>query len=350
MTMPERKPLVGLCPIGKFVFSNQDALRQKAALQERLRQWEIPFVDLEGVLEDGLVKDQKQVPRVVDHLRRAGAECLFLPHCNFGTEGAAGMIAAQLGLPTLLWGPRDEAPLPDGTRLRDTLCGLLASSKVLHKLGVRFSYIGNCGVDEPALREGVDRFCRAVRVADVLRNGARVALIGQRIDFFWSTIVNESELLERFKIELVPVDMVEFIAAAKDRAARGGERLCARGGRAAQAVRHRGLRRRPATDQHPGRARPDAGRRCGHGRTGARRAGLHVAGGRDGRVLLLRRQHGGRDGAAGARVATSTGRSAACCCGAPRSSPRPSTRPSSPSAIRTMTTPSSSGTPARRSP
>ena len=134
MGMRERKPLLGLCPIGKFVFSNADAVRYKNLLQQRLAEWSVRTVDLEGVLEDGLVKDQSHVDVAVEHFRRAGVDALFMPHCNFGTEGAVGMIAKRLGVPTLLWGPRDEAPLPDGTRLRDTLCGLFASSKVLHKL------------------------------------------------------------------------------------------------------------------------------------------------------------------------------------------------------------------------
>ena len=219
--MKEGKPLLGLCPIGKFVFSNEDAVRQKEALQRKLGEWGVGFVDLEGVLEDGLVKDQKHVEPAVAHLQAAGVDCVFLPHCNFGTEGAAGMIAKRLGLPTLLWGPRDEAPLPDGTRLRDSLCGLLASSKVLHKLGVPFTYIENCRIGDPQLREGVDRFLRAVSVADVFRRGARIGHIGQRIDFFWTTIVNESELLERFHIQVLPLDMVEFVHAAKGRAAEG---------------------------------------------------------------------------------------------------------------------------------
>jgi L-fucose isomerase-like protein len=211
-------PLLGLCPIGKFVFSNEDAVRFKRAIQIKLGEWGHPFVDLDTVLEDGLVKDQGHVDAAVAHFRDAGIKALFMPHCNFGTEGAVGMIAKKLGVPVLLWGPRDEAPLPDGTRLRDTLCGLFASSKVLHKLGVPFTYIENCRIDEPALRQGVDTFLRAANVADALRGGIRVGLIGQRIDFFWSTIVNESELLQRFAIEVLPFDMVTFIADARQRA------------------------------------------------------------------------------------------------------------------------------------
>ncbi|MCG3146742.1 MAG: hypothetical protein PCFJNLEI_00176 [Verrucomicrobiae bacterium] len=214
-----KKTRLGLCPIGKFVFSHEDALRQKTALQAKLREWQVEFVDLEYVLPDGLVRDQAHVAPVVEHFRKQAIDALFMPHCNFGTEGAVGMIGRKLGVPTLVWGPRDEAPLPDGTRLRDTLCGMFASTKVLKKLGVPFTYIENCRLDEPALRSGVDMFLRAANAANALRRGMRIGLIGQRIDFFWSTISNESELLERFNVEVLPVDMVTFIENARQRVA-----------------------------------------------------------------------------------------------------------------------------------
>jgi L-fucose isomerase-like protein len=83
---------------------------------------------------------------------------------------------------------------------------------------VRFTYIENCRLDDPALTEGIDTFIRAVSVANVFRRGIRIGHIGQRIDFFWSTIVNEGELLRRFNIEVLPIDMVEFVRAAKARA------------------------------------------------------------------------------------------------------------------------------------
>lgn len=214
------KPLLGLCPIGKFVFSHDEAIRQKIALQNRLRKMHVPFVDLDKTLPDGLVREQTHVAAAVDHFRRAGVRCLFLPHCNFGTEGAAAMIARELDLPTLLWGPRDEAPQPDGTRLRDTLCGLLATSKVLRRLGVRFSYIPNVPVEDQTLAEGIDRFLRAVAVAEVFTGGVRIGHLGQRIDFFWTTIINEGELLERFGMEILPIDMPETLRKIDNQAAR----------------------------------------------------------------------------------------------------------------------------------
>jgi L-fucose isomerase-like protein len=218
------KPLLGLCPIGKFVFSNEDAVKYKKKLQALLGEWNVNFVDLEGVLEDGLVKDQTHVSAVVEHFREARIDGLFMPHCNFGTEGAIGMIAKKLGVPVLLWGPRDAAPLPDGTRLRDSLCGLFASSKVLHKLGAKYSYIENCAIDDPKLEQGVDTFLRAVNCASTFSKGIRIGHIGQRIDFFWTTIINESELLERFNVQILPIDMATFITDVHSRVKSHGSR------------------------------------------------------------------------------------------------------------------------------
>ncbi len=218
--MTHEKPLLGLAPIGKFVFSHEDAMRYKAKTEALLHRLGIRFVNLDGILPDGMVRDQKHVEPVTAYLKRQGVDALFMPHCNFGTEGACGMIAKHMNVPTLLWGPRDEAPLPDGTRLRDTLCGLFASSKVLHKLGVPFSYIENCRMDDPKLESGIRDFMGAANVAKGLRN-MRIGMIGKRIDFFWTCIINESELLERFGIQIQPLDMIAVIKAVKARAARG---------------------------------------------------------------------------------------------------------------------------------
>jgi L-fucose isomerase-like protein len=215
--VPIRKqPVLGFCPIGKFVFSHEDALRFKGMLRERLDRWQIRYVDLEAVLPDGMVRDQKHVAAVVRHFQAQGIDALFIPHCNFGTEGAAAMIAKLCGVPTLLWGPRDDAPLADGSRLRDSLCGMMATSGVLNTLRVPFTYINNCHIDDDQFRQGLERFVRAAGVVKTVKS-MKIGQIGQRIDFFWSTIVNEAELLERFGIQILPIDAVNLIRTIRER-------------------------------------------------------------------------------------------------------------------------------------
>lgn len=236
-----RQPLLGVCPIGKFVFSHEDAMRWKQRLQTALREWGVNYVDLDGVLEDGMIRDHAHAAPAVAHFRKHDVDGLFMPHCNFGTEGAAGVIGRDVGAPLLLWGPRDEAPEPDGTRLRDSLCGTLATSKVLHKLGVPFSYIENCRMDDPPLESGLRNFIRSAHAAQALRRGMRVGHIGQRIDFFWTTIVNESELLERFRVEVLPIDMVLFIRDVRQRADAGVKVYAAEAARLRKTIEIEGL-------------------------------------------------------------------------------------------------------------
>ena len=75
--MASSKPLLGLCPIGKFVFSHKDALHWKRQLQASLRKWRIPYADLESVLPDGMVRQQAHVNVAVQHFQQAGVAALF---------------------------------------------------------------------------------------------------------------------------------------------------------------------------------------------------------------------------------------------------------------------------------
>ena len=217
--MKKEPTLLGVCPIGKFVFSHEDALRQKKSILAKLDQLNINYCTIDGIIPDGMVRDQKHVEAVVEHFKQRNIDGLFVPHCNFGTEGAVGMIAKKLGVPLLLWGPRDEAPLGDGSRLRDSLCGMFASSKVIHKLGVPFTYIENCRVDDHQFAKGIQLFTSASSVVKAMRS-MRIGQFGVRVDFFWTTIDNESELLQRFGIEVLPFDMADFLKAVKVRAAK----------------------------------------------------------------------------------------------------------------------------------
>jgi L-fucose isomerase-like protein len=208
---------LGFCPIGKFVFSHEDALVQKAKLENVLKVSGTSWIGIDEVLPDGIVRRQEDVEPVVRHFKTRGIDALFLPHCNFGTEGAAGMIALECGVPVLLWGPRDGAPLPDGSRLRDSLCGTFATSKVLHTLRVPFSYIVNSHPEDEIFTNGLDKFLRAARIVKSLRT-MRIGMVGQRIDFFWSTIASEADLLQRFGVQVQPIELALVIDRIKKRA------------------------------------------------------------------------------------------------------------------------------------
>ena len=47
----------------------------------------------------------------------------------------------------------------------------------------------------------------------------RIGQIGQRIDFFWSTIIDEADLLERFGVQVLPIDLLDLIRQVRSRTA-----------------------------------------------------------------------------------------------------------------------------------
>lgn len=205
---------LGYAPTRRSIFSAPDAVKYRGLISEKLRALRIPFVDMDDINDEGLLYDDDDLPKIVEKFRSANVKGLFVPHCNFGTEYMVARLAKELSVPVLLWGPLDERPEPDGTRLRDTQCGLFATGKVLRRYRVPFTYMTNCRIDDPVFERGVRDFLAVCNVVHTFRH-IRILQIGPRPFDFLSTMANEGELLERFNVQLAPIPIPELIAEIK---------------------------------------------------------------------------------------------------------------------------------------
>ena len=149
---------LGVAATRRNVFSSTEAVNFKNRILRDLRENDVEVVDLEWLNEEGLLYQTADVPAVQARFLHEGVDALFIPHCNFGCEAAVCQLSRALGVPVLLWGPRDDAPQPDGLRLRDSQCGLFATSAVLRNMGVPFTYLENSWIDHPERLEGVKRY------------------------------------------------------------------------------------------------------------------------------------------------------------------------------------------------
>jgi L-fucose isomerase-like protein len=208
---------LGYAPTRRFVFSAEDAYKYKVLIREKIESLglDMEIVDLEGLNSEGLLYDDHiQADQIIDRFKHEKVDAVFFPHCNFGTEDTVARVGKALGKPVLLWGPRDEAPLADGMRLRDTQCGLFASGKVLRRFNVPFTYITNSRVNDPVFERGFTNFVAAANVVKQFRS-LRILQIGPRPTSFWTMMCNEGELLERFGIEIHPITLVDIRLATK---------------------------------------------------------------------------------------------------------------------------------------
>ena len=205
---------LGVAPTRRFCFSVEDAHKYKKLVEDKLKEWNVDFVNIDSINREGLLINAGDSKKAAELFKKEKVDAVFSPHVNFGTEEVVAGMAKEAGKPFLLWGPRDESPLEGGVRLRDTQCGLFATSNVLRKYRVPFTYIVNSRVDSKLFERGFKNFLQAVNVVKHF-SGARIGQISTRPANFYTVIINEQELLSRWGIELVPITLLQVVNTIK---------------------------------------------------------------------------------------------------------------------------------------
>lgn len=199
---------LGVVATRRDIFSREDALLFKQKILDKLTELQVDYVDIDDINEEGLLFDEDDVENVVEKMKQHHIDALFFPHCNFGSEDLVAKVARRFDVPILLWGPKDEAPLADGSRLRDSQCGLFATGKILRRFQRKFTYLTSCRVDDMQFTNGIQRFLATANIVKQMR-GLTILQISTRPANFWTMMVNEGELLEKFDIRIHPVTLTE---------------------------------------------------------------------------------------------------------------------------------------------
>ncbi len=215
--MREKTIRLGYVPVMRDTFPAGPAAKLRDTVRERVERilsglTDVELITVDDKIKDGMLWDNADVPMLAAYFQEKKADALFFPHCNFGQEEPAAMLAKAVGASV---GPRD--PAPSGTqefRVYDTQCGLFATSKAFLRYGVVFTYLENCAPDSPILERGIDKFIRVAAVVKAMRH-MRVGQVGLRPRQFLSVKINESELLEKFGIEITPVWTDEITSAVQ---------------------------------------------------------------------------------------------------------------------------------------
>ena len=83
-------------------------------------------------------------------------------------------------------------------------------SRILQRNNIPFTYVETCHVEDDIFKAGFEKF---VSVACMVKNfrGMRIAQVGMRPKPFTSVIFNEGELMQKFGIRVIPVNMAVVI-------------------------------------------------------------------------------------------------------------------------------------------
>ncbi|MEA5013645.1 MAG: fucose isomerase [Candidatus Limiplasma sp.] len=170
----------------------------------------LSFVDLEGINPVAVMYNDADAEKVTQRFVAEKVDAVMIINCNFGNEEIAAVVARDVGKPVLIWAPMDDEFEPDGMRYTDSQCGLFGVSRQLQRNNIPFSYIETCAVEDALFAQGLRRFAS---VACMVKNfrGLRVAQVGMRPKPFCSVIFNEGELLQKFGIQVIPVNLAVII-------------------------------------------------------------------------------------------------------------------------------------------
>ena len=138
---------MGYAPTRRDVFSRQEAGKFREAILAKIRDLGVDLSRswiLTGSMRGPTVFRLRR-GKVAKAFRDQGV-VRFQPSLQLWDEALSPNWATPWASRSY-WGPRDDAPLPDGARSRDTQCGLFATSKILARYDVPFTYIVNSCID-----------------------------------------------------------------------------------------------------------------------------------------------------------------------------------------------------------
>ena len=213
-----RKCVIGVAPTRRDVFTSNRGDEIMKKTRELAAKYGVELVTIDGLTDEGLIVSNEDAAKAAKHFLINEVDAVFIPHANFGQEEAAAKLCASVKKPVLLWGPRDPAPLgvrsQTDDRPYDVQCGLFATGKALLSYNVPFTYIENCDIESPILGQGFSDFARTVCAAKAFRS-SRVGQLSLRPRQFLTVKYSESELLEKFGIEVVPIFETEITGTIK---------------------------------------------------------------------------------------------------------------------------------------
>ena len=211
---------IGLAPMRRDVsprpgifnweVAEERGLRCVAYIKEHFASENVSFVDLCGINAAGVMYCDADAENVIRRFQAENVDAVLIINGNFGNEEIAAQVARAVGKPVCIWAPMDDSFLPDGMRMTDSQCGIFGVSRQLQRFHIPFSYIETCAIQSDTFAKGFKRF---LSVSCMVKNfrGMRIAQVGTRPKPFCSVIYNEGELMEKFGLQIIPVNLAVVI-------------------------------------------------------------------------------------------------------------------------------------------
>ena len=199
---------IAYLPLTKANWTNPEL----EALREKSKAFLASLPGVTVVCGDRMIEDEVQAMQVLDECKDKHVDLVVGHMLSFALGVVLPRFALALRTPTVLWSIPE--PDPQGGRLRaNSFCAVNMNTHILWKLHCPSIPVhGDIGSADTAAQ--LERAVRVTRALKTIRN-LKIGSIGGRVPGFFTSDYDEMLLRNRIGAEVVPLTVLEAVAAAK---------------------------------------------------------------------------------------------------------------------------------------
>lgn len=201
-------------------FSSRLAIEGRERLLKKLDDLGFKYVTLtDQETKGGLVSSVEDAHKCADLFKenRDKIKGIIVSLPNFGDEVAVSTAIrlSELDVPVLIHAYNDDVNKMEVENRRDAFCGKISVCNNLYQMGIKFTNttLHTCNVEDSVFEEDLKNFNLVCNIVVGIKN-INVLQLGTRPAPF-KTVRYSEKLLQKFGINIIPVDLSEVIAYAK---------------------------------------------------------------------------------------------------------------------------------------
>jgi len=206
---------IGFVPSHRSPFNKEWAISMRdrviKSIEGNIEEIELIYPD-KKLTDGGLVTFKEDADKVIKLFKEKDIQGLLIGMMTFGEEIPNLLIAEAFdSLPIQVFGTKEGPFTEDGNRKSDSFCGTISTASGLVRRNIKFDFSGIYFPEEEEFISDIKRFSKAV-IARAGFTGMKIGALGPRPAPFETCAINELDLIEKFRIKVVPFTLLKLKA------------------------------------------------------------------------------------------------------------------------------------------
>lgn len=206
---------IGFVPSHRSPFNKEWAISMRdrviKSIEGNIEEIELIYPD-KKLTDGGLVTFKEDADRVIKLFKEKDIQGLLIGMMTFGEEIPNLLIAEAFDrLPIQVFATKEGPFTEDGNRKSDSFCGTISTASGLVRRNIKFDFSGIYFPEEKEFISDIKRFSKVV-IARAGFTGMKIGALGPRPAPFETCAINELDLIEKFRIKVVPFTLLKLKA------------------------------------------------------------------------------------------------------------------------------------------